>query len=154
MPFKPTWVYVNQLTFAKHRRMGTGCQRSQPCDWRWNFSAPACWPRGRGHSVMRLNQLLMADDVINQVYVTKPHKAPEGWGLERFWVGEYLEVWGECSLRESMAPPCTFHILYPTHLVHLAVSELYPFIISNLIIKMILNSVSHSSKLKKKGANP
>ena len=38
----------------------------------------------------------MANDLIDHAYVIKPPSKPKRWGLERFWVGEGMEIrgWG------------------------------------------------------------
>lgn len=34
IPFNYTWVYINEVTFEKHLKMGADFQENQPYDWR------------------------------------------------------------------------------------------------------------------------
>ena len=52
-------------------------------------------------------------------------------GSESFQVGEHMEVLAELHPREGKVAPCPFPTTpCPMHLFHLAVPELYPFIVN------------------------
>ena len=83
-----------------------------------------------GERDWRLKGYPITNDLINHAYVIKPPwKAKESvWrasGLVNTWTAREID-----TFRESMDTPCPFSIPCPKHLFHLAVPELYPFIIN------------------------
>lgn len=60
--------FINKVTFGSHLKMGAGGQQSQLCDYRvgtFNLS-PDLWG---AEGDWTLNQLPMADSLINHAYV-------------------------------------------------------------------------------------
>lgn len=84
----------------------------------------------RWERVWRLTQSPLANGLIKYAYVMKPHKTPKGLGLESFWVGKHVEIRGRRCTWRGHGGSVPFPMPCPVHLFHLAVPELYSFIIS------------------------
>ena len=76
-----------------HLRMGAGCQGTQPCVRGLELSvlSPNLWGREMD---WRLNQSLMADDVINDACVINPHKTRQ----DKVWrASRLVSCWWCCE---------------------------------------------------------
>ena len=133
---KKDFLYVNEVTFGPHLRMGTGCQSIQPVFRRLEFSFPLPDLLWGGERTWRLNRPLSW------------LKPPKGrlWrasGLVNMWRCRENDLPGE-----GMEIPGSFPLPCPLHLFCLAVTELHLSIINQWSSKwnIFLSFVSRSSK--------
>lgn len=121
--------YINEVTFGPHLRLGSVCQENHSCDWRVGTLSPSPAHLMGKERIWRLNQLPVANDLINHGYVMKPWWGHRGQGLESFQIGEHVEIWGEwCALRRlrNSAP---FPMPYPM----LSLPSVHSWVISFVI---------------------
>lgn len=66
---KSVFCFVNEVAPGEYPRMGTGCQRSPPCDYSWSFQSHP-WSLGSGEWLEV--ESVTASDLVNPVYIMKP----------------------------------------------------------------------------------
>lgn len=75
---KDVFCYINEMTFGKHLRMGTGFQGNQTYDWKVGTFSPTPWPAEKGEELevesITSHSLTQAmnNDLINPAHVMKP----------------------------------------------------------------------------------
>lgn len=133
MAIKVSFCCVNVVTLGPYLRMGASCQGTQSSDQGVEtFSSPP--DLGGGERASRLNQSPMANDFISHaLLVGTSLQKPKGTGF-RGLLGR-ANTWsqGRVMLSTRARKLCAlspYLALCMSASVHLAVSELYPFIIS------------------------
>lgn len=145
-PLSTIWVYVNELIFGKHLRMGCTCQGNQPCDENFEFlSQPANLQRQERVGGWINHQWLMIALIMSVWW--NLHKGPSKCNSEKVWVGAHRDLSREwftrrgCGRSKSLFPylayasllsGCSWVVsIYNKSLIYLA--------------KVSLNSESHCS---------
>ena len=134
---------------------GTGCLRSQPCDYWVGIFSSSPWPLGRKRGWW-LNQLLTDNDLINYdcavavcVYVRKAPVNTQKDRVQRtFWLVN-TQIWGAWCVRRRQGSSTYFLYTFSVDLFHLGVSELCACVRSQSYLTLCdpLETVAHQAPL-------